>query len=60
LLGVAALLVIFSRNHNYVAEKLLAINENGRFSFGPGKPLATEQDLDEELFQTARLINTGW
>ncbi|ORZ11460.1 heme peroxidase [Absidia repens] len=57
--GVGALMVLFSRNHNYIAGKLLDINENGRFSFGPGKPLATAQDQDEELFQTARLINTG-
>ncbi|CAO3586362.1 unnamed protein product [Absidia cylindrospora] len=57
--GVAALLVLFSRNHNYIAKKLLEINENGRFSYGPGKPLATEKALDEELFQTARLVNTG-
>ncbi|KAI8338644.1 heme peroxidase [Chlamydoabsidia padenii] len=57
--GVGAILVLFSRNHNYIAKKLLEINENGRFSFGPGKPLKTTQDVDEELFQTARLINTG-
>ncbi|CAO3606971.1 unnamed protein product [Cunninghamella blakesleeana] len=57
--GVAALLVLFSRNHNYIAQQLLEKNENGRFTFGPGKPLATEKDLDEELFQTARLVNNA-
>ncbi|RCH99002.1 hypothetical protein CU097_013452 [Rhizopus azygosporus] len=57
--GVAALMVVFSRNHNYIAKKLLEINENGRFSYGPGKPIATEEEQDEALFQTARLINNG-
>lgn len=59
-IGVAALLVLFSRNHNYICQQLLEKNENGRFSYGPGKPLATEKDLDEELFQTARLVNNAW
>lgn len=57
--GVAALIVVFSRNHNYIAKKLLEINENGRFSYGPGKSIATEEEQDEALFQTARLINNG-
>lgn len=30
--GVCALLVMYNRFHNYVAEQLLAINDNGRFS----------------------------
>ncbi|KAI8089623.1 heme peroxidase [Halteromyces radiatus] len=57
--GVGAFAVLFSRNHNYIAKKLLEINENDRFSYGPGKRLATEVQLDEELFQTARLINNA-
>ncbi|KAG1220276.1 hypothetical protein G6F35_006825 [Rhizopus arrhizus] len=57
--GVSALMVMFSRNHNYIAKKLLEINENKRFSYGPGKALATEEEQDEHLFQTARLINNG-
>ncbi|KAI8376096.1 heme peroxidase [Radiomyces spectabilis] len=57
--GVAALAVLFSRNHNYIAKTLLEKNENGRFSYGPGKALATAEEQDEELFQTARLINNG-
>jgi len=51
--GVTALIVLFSRNHNYICDVILAINEGGRFSnISPEK-------LDEELFQTARLINNG-
>ncbi|EIE83533.1 hypothetical protein RO3G_08238 [Rhizopus delemar RA 99-880] len=57
--GVSALMVMFSRNHNYIAKKLLEINENERFSYGPGKALTTEEEQDEHLFQTARLINNG-
>lgn len=52
-------MVLFSRNHNYIAKKLLEINENERFSVGMGKRLASEEEQDEKLFQTARLINNG-
>jgi hypothetical protein len=56
--GVAALLVVFSRNHNYIAKKLLEINEGSRFSDNTlaGFPIS-QVDLDERLFQTARHIN---
>lgn len=57
--GVAALITVFSRNHNHVAKKLLEINENERFSYGAGKRLVSAEEQDEELFQTARLINNG-
>ncbi|ORZ11462.1 heme peroxidase [Absidia repens] len=57
--GVGALLVLFNRNHNYAAKHLLDINENGRFNYGPGEMLATVEEQDEELFQTARLINNA-
>lgn len=57
--GVAAIIVVFSRNHNYIAKKLLEINENERFSYGPNKRLRTKEEQDERLFQTARLINNG-
>ncbi|KAI9260822.1 heme peroxidase [Sporodiniella umbellata] len=57
--GVASLLVVFSRNHNHIARKLLENNENNRFSYGPGFTLATEEEQDEKLFQTARLVNNG-
>ncbi|KAI9277849.1 heme peroxidase [Sporodiniella umbellata] len=57
--GVSALMVVFSRNHNYIARTLLEKNENGMFSFGPGLGLADEAEQDEKLFQTARLVNNG-
>lgn len=52
-------MVLFSRNHNYIAQTLLEKNENGRFSYGQGKRLRTVEEQDEELFQTARLVNNG-
>jgi hypothetical protein len=57
---VGTLLVLFNRNHNYIARQLLDFNENGRFTYGPGELLATEEEQDEELFQTARLVNNAW
>ncbi|KAG5723411.1 Psi-producing oxygenase C [Termitomyces sp. T112] len=64
--AVCTLLVLFSRNHNYIAKKLYEINERGTF-VDPAK-LQTDnpEDLkklleqEEELFQTARLVNCGW
>ncbi|KAG9016734.1 hypothetical protein FRB90_002336 [Tulasnella sp. 427] len=56
-----ALCVLFSRNHNHIAKKLLAINEQGRWT-----PKLDELDSDakklqdEEIFQICRLINCGW
>jgi hypothetical protein len=52
-------MVLFSRNHNYIAKKLLEINENERFSYGEGKRLVSAEEQDEKLFQTARLVNNG-
>jgi linoleate 8R-lipoxygenase / 9,12-octadecadienoate 8-hydroperoxide 8R-isomerase len=49
--GVIALLVLFNRNHNYLAAKLLDIDEHTRFSS------LHDEERDEALFQTARLIN---
>jgi linoleate 10R-lipoxygenase len=52
-----ALLVLFNRNHNYIATNLLNINEQKRWS----NPLPQDDNQrtlqDEEIFQTARLIN---
>lgn len=62
--GVNVILVMYSRFHNYVAEILLKINEKNRFSI-PSKDISEderveqEKKLDEDLFQTARLIVGG-
>ncbi|KAG5638347.1 hypothetical protein H0H81_000480 [Sphagnurus paluster] len=64
--AVCAILVLFNRNHNYIARKLLAINERGTYV----DPSTLRTDIpaqknkllaqEEELFQIARLINCGW
>lgn len=61
--GVCAYLIMYNRFHNYVAEQLLLINENSRFSIPAslkGQALRqAEKKQDEDLFQTARLITCG-
>ncbi|TFK61373.1 heme peroxidase [Pluteus cervinus] len=54
-----ALLVVLSRNHNYIAQKLLQINEHGRWTDPPPTDLQKRAEQDEELFQTAKLVNCG-
>ncbi|KAK4702162.1 linoleate 10R-lipoxygenase, partial [Phenoliferia sp. Uapishka_3] len=57
---VVALLVMFCRNHNFLANKLFLINENNAFK--PVSELTTEAAAkqDEVLFQTAKLINCAF
>ncbi|GJE95217.1 linoleate dioxygenase-like and cytochrome P450 domain-containing protein [Phanerochaete sordida] len=64
--AVCALLVLFNRNHNYIARKLLEINERGTYTDPDAIPIKDRQRAaklaaqDEDLFQTARLVNCGW
>ena len=58
--GVGAMLIMFNRFHNYVVDQLALINERGRFT----KPTDDVDNTaytkyDNDLFQTARLINCG-
>lgn len=46
-----------SSSLKYVAEKILCINENGKFN---NPPHADSQAQDEEIFQRARLVNTAF
>jgi len=55
--GAATLLVVFNRNHNYIAEQLLKKNERGHWHDPPPHDAAARAKQDEEIFQTARLIN---
>ena len=58
--GVAAILICFNRYHNYIAMQLKTINDGGRFSVpADDKDEKASLALDEELFQTARLITCG-
>ncbi|KAG8877662.1 hypothetical protein FRB98_006589 [Tulasnella sp. 332] len=50
-----ALLIIFSRNHNYIATKLLQINEQGTYrNPPPTNDLAALITQDDEIFNKAR------
>ncbi|KAG6826258.1 hypothetical protein H0H92_000522, partial [Tricholoma furcatifolium] len=55
-----ALLVLLNRNHNYIAEKLLDINENG--TYGPPDSMTDEDKRiqDDDIFHRTRLINCGF
>ncbi|KAJ6585690.1 heme peroxidase [Mycena capillaripes] len=57
--AASALLVILNRNHNYVADMLLKINERGRWTDPPPADEKAKAQQDEEIFQTARLVNCG-
>jgi len=57
--GVGTMLILFSRNHNSIAQKLLEINERGRFSLKDHSRDSIKKQ-DEDLFQTARVINCGF
>jgi hypothetical protein len=64
--AVCILLVLFNRNHNYIANKLLEINERQTYTKPESIPLGEPDrakkisDQDEDIFQTARLINCAW
>ncbi|KAK3711577.1 hypothetical protein LTR37_009568 [Vermiconidia calcicola] len=62
--GVGALLIMFNRYHNYVAEQLALINEDNRFTENTNNPSVnrygeTVNRRDDDLFQTGRLITCG-
>ncbi|KAL5117193.1 hypothetical protein ACEQ8H_004881 [Pleosporales sp. CAS-2024a] len=58
--GVVAVLLMFSRNHNHIAQSLLSVNEDGRY-----KPWDQLDDVgqkwqDNDIFQLTRNINVGF
>ena len=54
--SVGALLIVFNRNHNYVANQLLKLNEKKKWSQKPISDKAKADKQDDEIFETARLI----
>ncbi|KAJ3491856.1 hypothetical protein NLI96_g423 [Meripilus lineatus] len=64
--AVCVILVLFNRNHNYIAQKLLELNERGTYNDPDSIPLEDPDrssklvEQEEDIFQTARLINSGW
>lgn len=60
---VCVLLVLFNRNHNYIARRLLEINERGTWKDPAHHHHISHAQLDkqdEEIFQIARLCNCAW
>ncbi|CAE6332823.1 unnamed protein product [Rhizoctonia solani] len=57
--AAAALLVMWNRNHNYIASEILRRNEEGKWENPPPEDVGHRLEQDEEIFQTARLINCG-
>ncbi|KAG1742705.1 heme peroxidase [Suillus paluster] len=60
--AVCVLLVLFNRNHNYIARRLLEINERATWK-DPAQHNLSQPQLakqDDEIFQIARLCNCGW
>jgi linoleate 10R-lipoxygenase len=64
--AVCVILVLFSRNHNYIAKRILEINERGTYvdpkTLKSDDPTKAKRLLDqeEEVFQIARLVNCTW
>ncbi|KAI0152699.1 heme peroxidase [Xylariaceae sp. FL1272] len=64
--AVSIFLIMYNRFHNYVAERLLQINEGDRFSLpanyrdlSPEEQGQARKEQDQELFQVARLVTCG-
>ncbi|KAL8711250.1 MAG: hypothetical protein Q9220_004395 [cf. Caloplaca sp. 1 TL-2023] len=60
--GVCVMLVMYSRFHNFAAQNIAAINEDGRFSMPATDDADYDQKMkkrDNDIFQTARLIVGG-
>ncbi|KAG1765167.1 heme peroxidase [Suillus placidus] len=59
---VGVILLLFNRNHNYIARRLLEINERGTWKDSAHHHVSHAQlaQQDEEIFQIARLCNCGW
>ncbi|RPD64148.1 heme peroxidase [Lentinus tigrinus ALCF2SS1-6] len=58
--AVCVLLVLFSRNHNYIAKKLFELNERGTYQDPVSLDDKSRVEQEENIFQTARLINCAW
>ncbi|KAF7303748.1 hypothetical protein MIND_00604400 [Mycena indigotica] len=54
-----ALLVLLNRNHNYIAQKIRDINENGTYK-SEFKDKKERLGQDDEIFNRARLVNCGY
>ncbi len=62
--GLSMLHTLFVKEHNAIAEKLYqkyvkVDKASGKFIWRNGKNLLTEKELDEQIFQSARLVNAA-
>ncbi|KAG2068642.1 heme peroxidase [Suillus decipiens] len=58
--SVGALAVLFSRHHNYIASKILSLNEQGTFANPAALQEAQRAAQCDEIFHRARLVNTAF
>ncbi|KAJ4351877.1 uncharacterized protein N0V89_007221 [Didymosphaeria variabile] len=58
--GVVAVLLLFSRNHNHIAENLFTINECGKYKPWDRLDEEGKKWQDEDIFQLTRNINVGF
>ncbi|KAG1901545.1 heme peroxidase [Suillus fuscotomentosus] len=58
--SVGALAVLFSRHHNYIASKILSLNERGTFARPADLREAQRTAQCDEIFHRARLVNTAF
>lgn len=58
--GVIAVLLLFSRHHNYIAERLFDINESGKYKAWDQLDEAGKKWQDEDIFQLTRNINVAF
>ncbi len=58
--GVVAVLIMFSRNHNSIADSLFSINEAGWYQEWDKLNPEQQKKQDEDIFQLARNINVGF
>ncbi|KAF2644444.1 heme peroxidase [Massarina eburnea CBS 473.64] len=58
--GVIAVLLMFSRNHNKVAQGLLSVNEDGKYKPWSELDEKGQKWQDEDIFQITRNINVGF
>ncbi|TRM59046.1 heme peroxidase [Schizophyllum amplum] len=58
--SACALLVLFCRNHNRIAQRILDINEKGKYKAPALLSEEARRKQDDEIFHRARLVNCGF
>lgn len=58
--AITTLLVLISRNHNFIVDNLFRENENGWYKSWDQLDDEQKKKQDEDLFHTAKLVNCGF